>query len=48
VAVAEFNKKKVLFTGNLDLRKKLVKYYILSLALYGAESWTLQKVDQNG
>jgi hypothetical protein len=27
--------------------EKLVKYYIWSLALYGAETWTLRKVDQN-
>jgi hypothetical protein len=26
---------------------KLVKYYSWSLALYGAETWTLRKVDQN-
>jgi hypothetical protein len=37
-----------LFTSKLDLnlRKKLVKCYILSMALYGAENWTLRKVDQ--
>jgi hypothetical protein len=27
-------------------RKKSVKYYILSIALYGAETWTLRAVDQ--
>ena len=34
-----FNKKAALFTSKLDLnlRKKLVKYYIWSIALYGAE-----------
>jgi hypothetical protein len=37
-----------LFTGKFDtdLRKKLVKCYIWSIALYGAETWTLRKVDQ--
>jgi hypothetical protein len=30
----------------LELRKKLVKCYIWSIALYGAETWTLQAVDQ--
>jgi hypothetical protein len=37
-----------LFTSKLDLnlRKKLVKCYIWSIALYGAETWTLEKVDQ--
>jgi hypothetical protein len=39
-----FNKKKNLFTSKLDLnlRKKLVKCYIWSMALYGAETWTLR------
>jgi hypothetical protein len=47
-AKAAFNKKRVLFTGtmNLELRKKLVKCYILRIALYGAENWTLRAVDQ--
>jgi len=45
---AAFNKKRVLFTSKLDfkLRKKLVKCYIWSIALYGAETWTLRAVDQ--
>jgi hypothetical protein len=29
-----------------ELRKKLVKCYIWSTALYGAETWTLPVVDQ--
>jgi len=43
-----YNKKRALFTSTLDLklRKKLVKYYIWSIALYGAETWTLRAVDQ--
>jgi hypothetical protein len=47
MAKAAFN-KKTLFTNKLDLnlRKKLVKCYIWSIALYGAETWTLRKVDQ--
>jgi hypothetical protein len=28
------------------LRKKLVKCYIWSIALYGAETWTLRAVDK--
>jgi len=46
--VAAFNKKKTLFTNklNLNLRKKLVKCYIWSMALYAAENWTLQAADQ--
>ena len=41
IAKTAFNRKKTLFTSKLDLnlRKKLVKCYIWSVALYGAESW---------
>jgi hypothetical protein len=48
MAKAAFNKKRTLFTRTLDLelRKKLVKCYIWSIALYGAEIWTLWAVDQ--
>ena len=48
MAKAAFNKKRVLFTSTLDLelRKKLVKCYFWSIALYGAETWTLRRVDQ--
>jgi len=47
-AKAAFNKKRALFTGTLDLelRKKLVRCYIWSIALYGAETGTLRAVDQ--
>jgi len=45
---AAFNKKRDLFAGTLDLelRKNLVKCYIWSVALYGAETLTLRAVDQ--
>jgi hypothetical protein len=48
MAKAAFNKKKTLFTSKLDLilRKKLVKCYIWSIALYGGETWTLRKANQ--
>jgi hypothetical protein len=47
MAKAAFNKKNTLFTSKLDLnlRKKLVKCYIWSMALYGAETWTLWAAD---
>ena len=47
MAKAAFN-KRALFTSTLDLemRKKLVKCYVWSIALYGAETWTLRAVDQ--
>ena len=37
-----------LFTSKLDLnfRKKLIKCYIWSMAVYGAETWTLREADQ--
>jgi hypothetical protein len=45
MAKAAFNKKKNLFTSKLDfnLRKKLVKCYIWSMALYGSRSETRGK-----
>jgi hypothetical protein len=48
MAKAAFNRKKTLFTSKLDLElgKKLGKCYIWSIALYGAETWTLWKLDQ--
>ena len=43
-----FNKRRALFTSIMELnsRKKLVKCYTWSTALYGAETWTLRSVDQ--
>jgi len=48
MAKAVFSKKKTLFTSKLDLnlRKKLIKCYIWSIALYGAVTWTLRAADQ--
>ena len=48
MAKVAFNKKRALFTSTLDLelRKKLVKCYICSIALYSAETWTLRAADQ--
>jgi hypothetical protein len=47
MAKAAFNKKRALFTSTLclKLRKNLVKCYIWSIALYGAETWMLRAVD---
>jgi hypothetical protein len=44
MAIAAFNKTRTPFTSRLDLelRKKLVKCYVWSIALYGAETWTLR------
>jgi hypothetical protein len=48
MAKAAFNKNRTLFTSTLDLelRKKLVKCYVWSIALYSAETWMLRAVDQ--
>jgi hypothetical protein len=48
MAKAAFNKKRALCTSktHLELRKKLVKCYIWSIALYGAETWALWTVEQ--
>jgi hypothetical protein len=41
MAKTAFNKKRDLFNSKMDLEltKKLVKCYIWSIALYGAEGW---------
>ena len=43
-----FNKKRALFTNTLylELREKLFRCYIWSIALYGTETWTLRAVGQ--
>ena len=47
-AKAAFNNMKNLSTSTMDLelRKKPVKYFIWSMALYGTETWTVRVVDQ--
>ena len=40
--------RRIIFLpAHWNLRKKLVKCYIWSMALYGAETWTLRAADQN-
>jgi hypothetical protein len=48
MAKAAFNKKRALFASALDweLRKKLVKCYFWSIALFGAETGTIGVVDR--
>jgi len=45
---AAFSKKKALFTCKLDFnfRKKVVKCYIWSIAVCGAETWTVRKANR--
>jgi hypothetical protein len=49
MAKAAFNRKKTIFNSKLDLniRKQIIKYYIWSMAPYGAEACTLWKTDKN-
>lgn len=49
MASATFTEKKTpFFTSKLDLNiwKEVLKCCIFGIALYGSESWTLQKVDK--
>jgi len=48
MAKKKFNRKKPLLTSKLDLnlRNKLIKCYLWSIALYGADDWTLRKAAQ--
>jgi hypothetical protein len=48
MAKAAFNKKMEIFTSKMDLelKKNLVKCYIWSIELYGAETWTLRAEDE--
>jgi hypothetical protein len=48
MAKAAFNKKRTLFISTLylELTKKLVKCYVWSIAVHGAETWTLRAVGQ--
>jgi hypothetical protein len=43
-----FKRKKTLFTSKLDLNlvKKLAKFYSWNIELYGVETWTLRKLNQ--
>jgi hypothetical protein len=46
MAEAAFDRKKTLFSRKsyLNLRKQLMKCYIWSISLIGAETWTFRKV----
>jgi len=41
-----FGNKKRLLTGNMNLKKKIVKCAIWSVVLYGAETWTMTQDDK--
>ncbi|KAJ4438600.1 hypothetical protein ANN_14547 [Periplaneta americana] len=48
MAKEAFNREKSIFCGPLEkeLRKRLVKSFIWSVALYGAETWTLRRSEE--
>ena len=48
IAKEAFNRKILLLTSklNIELRKKLVRCYVWSIALYGSETWTLRKLEK--
>ena len=47
IAREAFNRKMSLLTSklNIELKKKLVRCYVWSIALYGSETWTLRKLE---
>ena len=49
MAKEAFNRKRSIFRGPLEkeLRKRLVKCFVWSVVLYGAETWTLRQNEQN-
>ena len=48
MAKEAFNKKRSIFCGPLEkeLRKRLVKCFVWSVVLYGAETWTLRRNEE--
>ena len=44
----DFNRKRSIFGGPLkkELRKRLAKFFVWSVVLYGAENWTLRRNEQ--
>ena len=46
IAKEAFNRKMSLLTSKLNIepRKKLIRCYVWSIALYGSETWTLNKI----
>jgi hypothetical protein len=48
IAREAFNRKMSLLTSklNIELKNKLVRCYVWSIALYGSETWTLRKSER--
>jgi hypothetical protein len=47
IAKEAFNRKMSLLTSklNIELKKKMVRCYVWSIALYGSETWTIRKLE---
>jgi len=47
IAKEAFNRKISLLTSklNIELKNKLIRCYVWSIALYGSETWTLIKLE---
>jgi hypothetical protein len=43
-----FNRQMLLLTSklNIELKKKLLRCYVWSIALYGSDTWTLRKLER--
>ena len=46
VIITSFNRKISLLTSNIELKKKLVRCYVWSIALYGSETWPLRILER--
>ena len=46
MAKVSFSKNRFFVAVNLNVRNQLVKCYIWIIALHGAVTWTVRKVDQ--
>ena len=46
IANEAFNRKMSLLTSklNIELKTKVIRCYVWSIALYGSETWTLKKI----
>ncbi|KAJ4425934.1 hypothetical protein ANN_27560 [Periplaneta americana] len=49
MAKEAFNRKRSIFCGRLEeeLRKRLVKCFVWTVALYGAETWSLRRIEMD-
>jgi hypothetical protein len=48
IAKEAINRKIPFLTSklNIELRNRLIRFYVSSIALYGSETWTLRKLER--